>query len=142
MAPTRGRKRPTATSLAPARRASKTIEVYSRSTSSVPDRRHRSGYRAGELSDDLLRALDAEVARLEAIPDPIEQTRAVGDAFAALDIELEALADVRLRAISRLRAGGWTYARIAQATGLSDARVAQLARQANAGGRVQLPDQP
>jgi hypothetical protein len=51
---------------------------------------------------------------------------AVGDTFAALDVELERLADVRIAAIRRLRADGWSYDRIAAATGVSGPRVQQL----------------
>ena len=56
----------------------------------------------------------------------MQVTIAVGDAFAALDRELEMLADVRLKAIRQLRSQGWSYDRIAEATGLSKGRVAQL----------------
>ena len=52
--------------------------------------------------------------------------RAVGDTFAALDSELERIAAVRLDAVRRLRGEGWSYDRIAAATGLSKGRVAQL----------------
>ena len=58
--------------------------------------------------------------------------RAVGDAFAALDGELERFAKVRLAAIAALRADGWSYDRIAAATGLSKARVAQLSSEVSA----------
>lgn len=76
------------------------------------------------------------MARLDATPDAVERIRAVGDTFAALDVELEGLADVRLRAVAQLRGEGWTYARLSEATGLSEARIAQLSRQAQAGGRA------
>jgi len=76
----------------------------------------------------VLDALRAETARLASLSDPLEAIRAVGDAFAALDVELAELALVRLRAVHVLRSGGWSYDQIAVATGLSKGRVAQLAR--------------
>lgn len=81
-------------------------------------------------------ALDAEVARLTSLTEPADRVRAVGDFFAALDAELEKVAAVRLRAIAELRSQGMTYQRIADVTDLSYPRVAQLARDANAGGRA------
>jgi uncharacterized protein YerC len=73
-------------------------------------------------------AIAEEARRLEAIESPVEVICSVGDTFAALDAELEQIARVRLRAIAHLRGEGWTYDRIEAATGLSKARVAQLAR--------------
>ncbi|WP_457253619.1 hypothetical protein [Pedococcus sp. P5_B7] len=69
-----------------------------------------------------------EAARLEGIGTDVEIIRAVGDMFAALDAELERIALVRLRAVRRLRAQGWSYDRIAEATDLSKGRVAQLSK--------------
>jgi DNA-directed RNA polymerase specialized sigma24 family protein len=60
------------------------------------------------------------------LSDPVEVCTAVGDTFAALDTELERLAEVRIAAIRQLRADGWSYDRIAAATGLSKPRVQQL----------------
>ena len=84
---------------------------------------------------ELHTAIEAEAAQLEALPDALERIRAVGDAFAALDDELEQLARVRLRAVAELRGQGWSYDRIAASTGLSKGRVAQLARQLRTRGR-------
>jgi hypothetical protein len=67
-----------------------------------------------------------EAARIARLSDPIEVCKAVGDTFAALDVELERLAEVRIAAIAQLRADGWSYDRIAAATGLSKPRVQQL----------------
>ena len=92
----------------------------------MPSRQQRAGARAGALSAPVRRELRAEARRLAAIQDPVAQARAVGDSFAALDAELEAFAVVRIRAIRALRKEGWSYDRIAKATGLSKGRVAQL----------------
>ncbi len=66
--------------------------------------------------------------RLDGMSDPLRQAKAVGDFFAALDAELEAVAMVRLQAVRELRALGWSYDRIARETGLSKGRVAQLVK--------------
>jgi uncharacterized protein YerC len=100
------------------------------------DRRDRTGYRAGVMSQQMRDALRAEADRLAGLEEPAIRARAVGDFFAALDTELEAIAAVRLDAVAALRARGMTYQRIATATGLSVPRVAQLARTAGTGGRV------
>lgn len=100
-------------------------------------RRHlRAGYRAGAMSDDLRFAIAAEVQRLSTLGDPVEQARAVGDLFAAIDVELEQVAAVRLEAVREMRAQKLTYAQIAERTGITEARVAQLAREVRAGGRA------
>lgn len=52
----------------------------------------------------------------------------VGAVLTAVDEELAALAQVRLAAVEELRAQGWSLDAIARATGLSKARVAQIAR--------------
>lgn len=92
-------------------------------------RRLRAGARPGALDAGLRAALRGEVARLEQVSDPVARINAVNDSFAALDAELSQLAAVRLRAIAALRGDGWTYTRLVASTGLSKARVAQLARQ-------------
>jgi hypothetical protein len=89
-------------------------------------RERRKGARSGSLSRGLRDALRAEAARMARLADPIEACNAVGDTFAALDVELERLADVRIAAIRKLRSDGWSYDRIAAATGLSKSRVQQL----------------
>jgi len=48
--------------------------------------------------------------------------------FAALDAELAKLAEVRYSAVRELRAQGWSYEKLAAASGLSKSRVAQLVR--------------
>ncbi len=94
----------------------------------MPSRPRCSGARRGALSADLRDALRAEADRLAAAGEPVPVIKAVGDAFAALDGELERLAQARLDAVRALRRQGWSYDRIATATGLSKGRVAQLAR--------------
>src|SRR5690349_4642321 len=94
----------------------------------MPPRPRRSGARRGALSAEVRAALRAEAARLNDLDDEVSIVRAVGDAFAALDSELERIARVRLRAVHRLRRQGWSYDRIAEATGLSKGRVAQLSK--------------
>ncbi|QWC83712.1 hypothetical protein KLP28_08615 [Nocardioidaceae bacterium] len=96
----------------------------------MPPRRRRDGYRPALLSQQLQDAITAEAARLEAVPGPVETVAAVGEFYAALDDALDEVALARLRAVAELRARGWSYARIADATGLSKGRVAQLTRAA------------
>lgn len=119
-----------------ARRASFYVDVYTDSTVGMRDRRDRTGYREGVMSQQMRDALRAEADRLAGLEEPAARARAVGDFFAALDMELETIAAVRLDAVAALRARGMTYQRIATATGLSVPRVAQLARTAGTGGRV------
>ncbi len=93
-------------------------------------RLRRKGARVGALSPELRDAVRSEAARIADLEDPITVIKTTGDAFAALDSELERIADVRLAAIRRLREEGWSYDRIAAATGLSKTRVAKLSREA------------
>lgn len=91
-------------------------------------RARRRGARPGSLSRELRAALRAEAARIADLSDPVDVIKAVGDTFAALDGELERIAAVRLAAVRQLRADGWSYDRIAAATGLSKGRVQQLSK--------------
>jgi len=93
-----------------------------------PAQARRAGARAGVLAKAIRAALRDEAARLGTVVDAVARVRAVGDAFAALDGELERLALVGLRAVQELRTLGWSYDRIAAETGLSKGRVAQLCR--------------
>jgi hypothetical protein len=102
----------------------------------MPSLRHnRAGAREGTISAELQAALLSESHALGGVVDPVDRIKAVNDFFAQLDFELEAVGDVRLEAVGELRAQGWSYDRIAAATELSKARVAQLvkaaAREAN-----------
>ena len=94
----------------------------------MPPRQRRAGARRGSLSPELRDALRTEATRLGELEDPVRAARAVGDLFAAIDRELDRVAAVRLRAVRQLRRSGWSYDRIAEATGLSKGRVAQLAK--------------
>lgn len=66
--------------------------------------------------------------------DPVEVIVDVGRSFAELELARGRLAARRLRAVADLRAAGWSYTEISNATGLSRARVAQLSRAAGALG--------
>jgi len=88
------------------------------------------------MTERLRAALAAEGARLAKVKDPVEAIQAVVDFNAQLDLEVEFIIDVRRSAVRALRAEGWTYLRIAEATGLSESRVAQIARASGAGGRL------
>ena len=110
------------------RRTSVSVDVYTHCDGCMPPRVRRAGARKGALSPGVRQTLRAEAKRLSALEDDVTIVRAVGDAFAALDGELERIAKVRLRAVQRLRSQGWSYDRIAQATGLSKGRVAQLSK--------------
>lgn len=80
------------------------------------------------MSKRLRDALREEVAALARIEDPAAAASAVGDVFAALDSELERLASVRARAIRAMSQAGFSYDKIAEATGLSKMRVSQIIR--------------
>jgi hypothetical protein len=99
-------------------------------------RRRRDGSRPGSLSAVLERALTREAESLASIAEPIDRVQAANDFYAQLDYELEKVAKVRLEAIRELRATGWSYNRIAEATGLSKERVAQLARIGGVAGQT------
>jgi DNA-directed RNA polymerase specialized sigma24 family protein len=92
----------------------------------TPPRPSRAGARRGKLSPELVTALRDEAKRLWQAGEPVEVVKAVGDAFAALDRELERIAAIRLDAVRTLRKQGCSYARIASATELSISRVQQL----------------
>jgi uncharacterized protein YerC len=98
------------------------------------ERQQRSGARRGALSADLRQALRGEATRLARVEDPLARIRAVSDTFAAMDAELARFADVRYAAIVQLRRQGWSYERLAAASGLSKARIAQLRRGVHVGG--------
>jgi hypothetical protein len=92
-----------------------------------------TGCRASELGGRkawLGDALRFEVARLDALGDPVAAVVGVREVLEVLDDGVAALADVRLRKLMQLRAAGWSYGRLERATGLSKGRVGQLARQA------------
>jgi hypothetical protein len=76
-----------------------------------------------------------EAIGLASLADPAGQIRAVSDFYAQLDFELEQIAAVRLNALRELRAAGLSYIRIAEETGLSKERIAQLCRVAGVAGR-------
>lgn len=100
----------------------------------MPSRRqNRAGAREGVISDDLERALLNEVHQLGGLVSAVDRIKAVNDFFAQLDLELEQFADVRLEAVTELRAQDWSYDRIAEATHLSKARVAQLVKETQRG---------
>ncbi|KQV63404.1 hypothetical protein ASC64_17615 [Nocardioides sp. Root122] len=77
-------------------------------------------------------AITAEAARLDGLDDDLATIRATGEVFNALDDAILAIGEPRLRALVRLRAQGWSYNRLVDATGLSKTRVAQLVREARA----------
>lgn len=87
------------------------------------------------VPDELRMAFRTEVERLDGLDDPIAVVRQAGDLIAGLDDEAEAIAAVRLNAVAMLREQDWSYDRIAEATGLSKARVAQLSQRARATSR-------
>ena len=93
----------------------------------------RAGARRGKLSPAVRQALRDETAAIEAVADPLQRITAVGDAFAGLDGELARIAKVRLAAVQELRDQGWSYDRLAAATGLSKGRIAQLCRDPRGG---------
>jgi hypothetical protein len=79
-------------------------------------------------------AIAAEAARLDDVDDDVEAIRATGELFNALDDAILAIGEPRLRALVRLRAQGWSYNRLVEATGLSKTRVAQLVKEARVRG--------
>lgn len=69
-------------------------------------------------------------ASLRLVKDPAERARRAIAAEQAYSEELPAIRAVRYEAIAELRAQKWTYDRIAEALGISKARVAQLVKRA------------
>jgi hypothetical protein len=102
-------------------------------TVAVPPTPLRAGARRGKLSPTVRQALQAEAAAIAAIEDPLQRITAIGDAFAGFDSELARMAKVRLTAVRELRDQGWSYDRLAAATGLSKGRIAQLCRDPRGG---------
>lgn len=97
----------------------------------MPSLRHnRAGARDGIISAELQAALLNEAHQLANVVDPVDRIQAINDFFAQLDFELEQFGDTRLDAITELRTQGLSYDRIAEATNLSKARVAQLVKAA------------
>lgn len=97
----------------------------------MPPRQRRAGYQPDrQLAPELESALDGEAARLASIEDPTEAVTAVTEFFNALDDALEAVAEPRLRAVVALHGRLGSYGRVAEVTGLSKSRVAQLYRKA------------
>lgn len=92
----------------------------------VPPRRRRDGYRLGNLSAELRAAIEAEAETLAAIEGSVARIDASSDLLAAVDDAMNAVRNVRLNAVAELRAAGWSYDRIAEASTLSKSRVAQL----------------
>lgn len=85
------------------------------------------------VSDALRAAFAEELLRLEGVGDTVDRIRAINDFFAGIDRELENVAALRLADMGDLRDRGWSYDRIAEVTGLSKARVAQLLRRREEG---------
>jgi hypothetical protein len=106
--------------------------AYTASNLGMPERRQRPS----ALPDGVRDAVTAELQSLAQVADPLERMGLVGEFYAALDHELERIAQARLEAVRDLRAQGWSYDRIASAAGITKGRVAQLARKAGAGGRA------
>jgi len=79
--------------------------------------------------ETVVRAAFAQVqGPLSDLEDPAARVRAVNNVLAAVEEELAALAVIRIEAVLDLRRQGWSLDRIARETGLSKARVAQIAR--------------
>lgn len=97
----------------------------------MPPRRrsNRSGYRPGQLSDELTAAIKKEAENLDSIEDELELILALGDTFAAPHIALEDIAVPRRRALAELSRQGWSYDRLAAAPPLSKGRIGQLVRE-------------
>lgn len=76
-------------------------------------------------------AIAAEAVRLEDLGDDLATIRATGQVFNAFEDAILEIGEPRLRALARLRAQGWSYNRLVEATGLSKTRVAQLVREAH-----------
>ena len=60
------------------------------------------------------------------IADPVARYGRAGQEQAAAEAVVTRLSDLRARCLAELHTDGWSYARIAQETGLSRARVQQL----------------
>jgi hypothetical protein len=95
----------------------------------VPARERRPGYRPVELPASVATGVEAELAGLEQL-DAGAQVRELSRLMSALDQLNARLAQLRLDAVADMREANLTYEQIAEQSGLSYARVAQLARAA------------
>jgi DNA-binding CsgD family transcriptional regulator len=90
-----------------------------------------SAYRAADPD-----ALAAELAELRQMRGPTRQAAAATSLLSRLALVEYEVSAIRDEAIRRLRADGQTYAQIAEISGLTRARVAQLLRRAEQPGSV------
>jgi DNA-binding CsgD family transcriptional regulator len=81
-------------------------------------------------------ALAAELVELRQMRDPARQVAAATSLLSRLALVEYEVSGIRDEAIRRLRADGQTYAEIAEVSGLTRARVAQLLRRAEQPGSV------
>lgn len=75
---------------------------------------------------------DALVAHYRSWDDPLDRAHAAAQWATTADGLVSFLADLRARALAELHVEGWSYGRIAEATGLSRARVQQLVERGRA----------
>jgi hypothetical protein len=81
--------------------------------------------RVEEVLSTVLRQAEAALAGER---DPLTRIRGVGAILTTLETERLNLARLRAAAVRQLRVEGWSLGRIAQESGLSKARVAQIVR--------------
>ena len=87
------------------------------------------------LSAGFKTALAKEGKWVEGLADPTATAGTVVELIDLLNDQVDAAAGALLAAITEMRDQGMSYAAIAEATGLSEPSVAQLARLAGVGGR-------
>jgi len=84
----------------------------------------------------------ATIRRLRGMRDPVKRAQAVAAELDKLNALVSEVSRVRLEAVAELRAGSYSYGKIADALDLTKGRVAQLSREAVAlveTGRRRVP---
>ncbi len=108
------------------------IGAYTVWTAAVATSAVRRTPRKGRVTPQLRDAMKAEVARPRGLGDPLDVIRGVTETLSGLEREADKVA-VRHRGIRTLRRKGWSYDRLAEATGMSKSRIQQLVGQARTG---------
>ena len=87
--------------------------------------------------EELLALVSARIADIQAVKEGMARLRAYNELLRSLEgVANEALA-ARSAAVAALRDEGLTYRAIAQQSGISEARIAQISRAVDKGSRAQ-----
>ena len=97
-------------------------------TRTGPVRQRRAGRGDGPATEAIADAIAREVDRTAALEDRAQAVRELEELLDRVASQLDALRVEQLTAVRSLRREGWSFARLAEATGLPVARVAVLVR--------------